>query len=216
MRGGVMVALTLGTCLLAPHAGAERLTRGSSVVWIGLNGNQAQLVGFGLGHAVPIESPELGVHVAFNRFLSDTWTVALSGGFDAGSSNFKYASNYPNPTLAGTEEKFSSRSFNLRIGGDRYAFIDDDVAVYAGPGLMFWRGSARYEGFGLGVDGRWADVTQVGFNGRLGLYARLAGHSALFGHIGQVIARNTDDDTPGKNTWWTNHHEGSVGLAVDF
>ena len=216
MRGAVMVFLALAMGMSVSNAGAERLSKGSRVVWIGLNGNQAQLVGFGLGHAVPIESPELGVHVAFNRFMSDTWTVGLSGGFDAGSSTFKYASSYPDPSRAGTEEKFSSRSFNVRIGGDRYAFINDDVAVYAGPGLTFWRGSAKYEGFGLGVDGRWANVTQIGFNGRMGLYARLKGHTALFGHIGQVLARNTDDDTPGKNTWWTNHHEGSVGLAVDF
>lgn len=76
-------------------------------------------------------------------------------------------------------------------------------------------GSER-AGFGFGVDGTWANVTQIGFNGRLGLYARLAGRSALFGHIGQVIARNTDDDTPGTNTWWSNHHEGSVGVAFDF
>jgi len=216
MRGVVVLILMVGMCLSATPAGAERLSRGSSVVWIGLNGNQAQLVGFGFARGVPIERPALGVHVAFNRFLSDHWTMAVSGGFDAGSSNFKYASSYPNPTLAGTEEKFSSRSFNLRIGGDRYAFINDDVAVYAGPGLMFWRGSAKYEGFGFGVDGRWANVTQLGFNGRMGLYARLRGHTALFGHVGQVLARNTDDDSAGKNTWWTNHHEGSVGLAVAF
>lgn len=216
MRNAVMVFMTLAMCLSSSPAGAGRLARGSSVVWIGLNGNQAQLVGFGLGNAEPIEESELGVHVAFSRFLSDTWAVALSGGFDAGSNTFKYASSYPNPTLAGTEEKFSSRSFNLRIGADRYAFINDDVAVYAGPGLMFWRGHARYEGFGLGLDGTWPDVNQIGFNGRLGLYARLSGRSGLFGHVGQVLARNTDDDSAGKNTWWTSHHEGSVGLAVDF
>jgi len=216
MRGVVMLILVIGLCLSASQAGAERLSKGSCVVWIGLNGNQAQLAGFGFGHAVPIVGSELGVNVAFNRFLSDSWTVALSGGIDAGSSQFKYAASYPNPTLAGTEEKISSRSFNVRVGGDRYAFINDDVAVYAGPGLMFWKGHAKYEGFGFGVDGTWPDVTQIGFNGRMGLYARLRGHTALFGHIGQVIARNTDDDSAGKNTWWTNHHEGSVGLAVDF
>ena len=215
MRGAVIGFLALAMGLSASNAGAERLSAGSTVVWIGLNGSQAQLVGFGFGHAVPMESPELGVHVAFNRFQSDNWTVAISGGFDVGSSVFKYAPGFA-PPPAGAPEKFSSRSFNLRVGGDRYAFINDDVAVYAGPGLIFWRGHAKYEGFDLGVDGEWPDVTQFGFNGRMGLYARLRGHTALFGHIGQVIARNTDDDTQGKNTWWTNHHEGSVGLAVDF
>lgn len=216
MRSVVILFLALGMCLTTSRGEAARLAKGSSVVWIGLNGNVAQLVGPSFGRAVVTESSEMGVHLAYHRFLSDTWTAALSGGIGVGSRRFKYSTTYPNPSLAGTEEKFSSRSFNVRIGGDRYAFINDDVAVYAGPGLLFWRGHAEYEGFGLGVDGTWADVTQIGFNGRIGLYARLAGRSALFGHIGQVIARNTDDDTPGRNTWWSNHHEGSVGLALGF
>jgi len=216
MRGAVILFLALGLCTSASRAEAARLVRGNSVVWIGLNGNVAQLVGPALGHAVVTESPELGVHVAYSRFLSDAWTVAFSGGYAFGRRRFEYSASYPAPALAGTEEKFASRSFNVRIGGDRYAFINDDVAVYAGPGLLFWKGHAEYAGFGLGVDGTWADVTQIGFNGRMGLYARLTGRSGLFGHIGQVIARNSDDDTPGKNTWWSNHHEGSVGLAFDF
>ena len=134
--------------------------------------------------------------------------------YDVGSNKFDYSASSPLPNSG--HEKFTSSSFNVRIGGDRYAFLNDDVALYAGPGLLYWRGHAEYEGFGLGFDGRWPDVTQVGLNGRIGMYARLAGHSALFGHIGQVIARNSASDTPGDNTWWTNHFEGSVGLAVDF
>jgi len=35
-------------------------------------------------------------------------------------------------------------------------------------------------------------------------------------HIGQVIGTNSGKDANGKATWWSNHHEGSVGLAVDF
>ena len=216
MRNGAIVAVMLGICVLDSSAEAAKLGKGNSVVWIGLNGNVAQLVGPALNRAIVTKSEEVGVHVACSYFLSDAWTVVLSGGHDAGNRKFEYSSSYPVPQVAGTEEKFTSTSFNLRIGGDRYAFINDDVALYAAPGVLFWKGHAKYDGFGLGVDGTWADVTQVGFNGRIGMYARLVGHSALFGHIGQVIARNTDDDTPGKNTWWSNHHEGSVGLAFDF
>jgi hypothetical protein len=97
---------------------------------------------------------------------------------------------------------------------DRYAFINDDVALYAGPGLLFWKGKADYT-LG-GVKTEWPEVTEVGFNGRLGMYARLGSHYGLFGHIGQVIATNSGKDAAGKVTWWTSHHEGSVGLALDF
>jgi len=43
-----------------------------------------------------------------------------------------------------------------------------------------------------------------------------APHSALFGRVGQVIETNSADDAPGKNSWWTNHQQGSIGPAPAF
>jgi hypothetical protein len=59
-------------------------------------------------------------------------------------------------------------------------------------------------------------VTEWAFNGRVGMYARLGEHYGLFGHIGQVIGTNSGKDAAGKVSWWSSHHEGSVGLALDF
>jgi hypothetical protein len=203
----LIAALVVGTAAVPAHA--AKLQKGSSVVWIGLNGNVAQLIGPTTGAANTFESGELGVHAAFSHFLCDAWTVCISGGADVGKSEFNPAS--------GTTNKFSSTSYNLRIGGDRYAFINDDVALYAGPGILYWSGRGKNEGSGDPTfDGEWPKVTQVGLNGRVGMYARLGSHYALFGHIGQVIATNSASDTPGKNSWWSNHHEGTVGLALDF
>jgi hypothetical protein len=177
------------------------------VLWVGLNGNTAQLLNAGGGP--PYEGSELGVHVALNRFVSDAWTIVVSGGFDVGSTKFE-----PSVSGGGTV-KLSSTSFNVRFGGDRYAFINDDVALYAGPGILFWKGHGKFEN-PPAADQKFPDVTQVAFNGRIGMYARLSGHTALFGHIGQVLGMNSGKDSPGKYSWWSNHHEGSVGLAVDF
>lgn len=193
-------------CLLASTAHADRLAKGRTVLWVGLNGNTAQLLLPGGGP--PYEGSELGVHVALNRFLSDAWSVVLSGGFDAGNTKFA-------PTGGSGDVKETSTSFNVRFGGDRYAFINDDVALYAGPGILFWKGHGKFEN-PPAADQKFPDVTQIALNGRIGMYARISGHTALFGHIGQVLAMNSGDDTPGKYTWWSNHHEGSVGLAFDF
>ena len=205
MRSLSSIAVTLAICLLATTAGAEPLGKGKSVVWVGVNGNTAQLLGTGL--VLPFEAGEIGVHLALSHFLSDAWTVVLSGGYDASNTTIE-------PAGAG-KDKFTSSSYNLRIGGDRYAFINQDVALYAGPGLIYWKGHAKFEP-AVGSSDTGPDVTQIGLNGRIGMYARLAGHAALFGHIGQVLATNSGEDSFGKFTWWSNQHEGSVGLAFDF
>lgn len=203
------IAVVLVVLAVVPAAHAARLGRGNSVVWIGLLGNKAQLIGPTTGAANIYEADEIGLEVAYSRFLSDAWAGVVSGSVGAGREAFT-------PT-GGSEEKATSRSYAARVGLDRYAFIDDKVALYAGPGLLYWSGRAKYANSGIpNFDGDWPRVKQFGFNGRLGMYARLGAHSGLFGHIGQVLATNSADGTPGKNTWWTMHHEGSVGLALDF
>ena len=201
--------LITGLMALAGEALAAHPGAGNSMIWIGLNGNVAQLVGPTTGAAATFEGGELGVHGAYSWFASNQWTICVSGGYDTGSNQFAPAS--------GTTQKFTSTSYNVRFGGDRYAFIGDDAALYAGPGILYWHGRGKYSGSGVpSFDTDWTATDQVGLNGRLGMWARLSGHTALFGHIGQVISHNTATDSVGKNTWWSNHHEGSVGLSLDF
>lgn len=205
-----VLALLAAFTLAAPGAvQAQRLTTGTSVIWAGLNGNTAQLIGPVAGSGNTFESGELGLHLAYSYFLNPAWTLVMSGGLDVGGNEFEPASG-PTP-------KFTSNSWNVRLGFDRYAFISDDIAIYAGPGLQLWRGKGEFDGSGdPSVDREWPTVRQIAFNGRLGMYARFAKHYALFGHVGQVIGQNSGEDGNGKNTWWSNHHEGSVGLAVDL
>jgi len=204
-----LLALVMVLPAVGSTARADRLTKGHSVVWIGLLGNKAQLIGPDTGPANIYEADEIGAQVAYSYFVSDQWAAVVSGNAGFGKEAFAPA--------VGTEQKETSKSFAGRIGFDRYAFINDAVAIYAGPGLAYWTGRATYENSGNPlVDGDWPKVKQFGFNGRLGMYARLGTHYGLFGHIGQVLATNSADGPPGKNTWWTMHHEGSVGLALDF
>jgi hypothetical protein len=201
--------LILAASAIHGEARAAHPSAGNSMIWVGLNGNQAQLVGPTTGAGANFESGELGVHGAYSWFASNQWTVCVSGGYDTGSDQFEPPS--------GPKQKFSSTSYNVRFGGDRYAWIGDDAALYAGPGLLYWHGRGKYVGSGTpSFDTDWTATDQVGLNGRIGMWARLSGHTALFGHVGQVLAHNSAKDSSGKNTWWSNHHEGSVGLAFDF
>jgi hypothetical protein len=202
----LLLALTL---VPASPAAAQRLAKGKSVIWAGLNGNDAQLVG-PFASDITYRGSEVGLHLAYSYFLSDAWTAVVSGGFDVGS-------DVVTPPGGGGKLQQTSNSWNVRLGFDRYAFINDGVAIYAGPGLLFWRGHAEGDGYGdPDFDRAWPEVQQIAFNGRLGMYARFAAHYALFGHIGQVIGHNHADDGSGEHNWWSNHFEGSVGVAIDL
>jgi hypothetical protein len=212
MRRSIVALVAMVGALLLPHsASCDRLGKGNSMFWLGFNGNKSQLVGPTTGSVNEYEDNELGAHLAYHHFVSDEWTVSLSGGVDYGRVQYRPS----NP--ASTVETYSSRSWNARVGGDRFAFINDRAAFYAGPGLVYWSGQAKYAGSGNPlIDLDWPRVNQIGFNGRIGMYASITQRTALFGHIGQVIARNTASDSKGKNIWFTNHNEGSVGLSFEF
>jgi len=205
-----VLSLAALVLIIAAPAHADRLAKGSKVVWAGLNGNVAQLIGPASDESRYV-ADEIGLHLAYSHFVSDVWAMVLSGGLDFGSDTFE-------PEAAGPSIELTNKSWNARFGFDRYAFINDEVALYAGPGLLYWKGNAELKGVGdsPAAGNEWLEVSQFAFNGRLGMYARFTDNIALFGHIGQVLATNSADDTIGKRTWWSNHHEGSVGLALDW
>jgi len=203
----VLLLALVGASVCAAPVAAAKLAKGNSVVWVGLNGNRSHIVSLPVGINSLGEENEVVLHLGYSHFLSDAWACVVSGCLDVGSQKFEPA--------AGGEATFKSNSYNVRLGLDRYAFINDEVAIYAGPGILYWSGDSKYKSGGPEIT--WPRVKEVAFNGRLGLYARLGSRYGLFGHIGQVIGTNSAKDGAGnKVSWWSSHNEGSVGLALDF
>ncbi len=200
-----LVAAALAACVLVVPAHADHPDKGNSIVWLGVHGDRAQLTvesasGF-------FEYGEVGVDAAFNHFVTDHWTVVLSGDVSGSSVSFD--------ATGGAQAKSTGTSWDVRFGGDRWAFINDDVAIYAGPSVRYWQGHVTDDdGAGTKITG--PDVKQIALNGRMGFWTRLGSHYGLYGHIGQVIGYNTSDLDTGRLKWWSSHHEGSVGLAFDF
>ncbi len=199
--------------LLSGAARAERLGKGRSLVSVAVGGHRGQsVVAFtsflGLPGAVGrYESGEVGGEIEYCRFLSDQWTLGIGGGYHfSRTSTTEYG--------LGTDVT-ETHSFTARIGGDRYAFIDDNVALFAGPGVVFTRGRWKDSDTGGFVE-EGPEATELGLNGRIGMYARVARRWALVGHIGQVLSHTSGKNSDGKVSWWASTHEGSVGLAFDF
>ena len=208
-------------CLATGPAQAERLGKGRSLVLVGISGHRGQFIALApltgspdwLTFGGPTEVGEVGGEAAYYRFLSDHWTLGLAARYHANRVKTEHPDGFESSDI------FHTRSFTLRIGGDRYAFIDDGVALYAGPGVFMTRGRESFQltppAVGAGTR-KGPYSTERGFNGRIGMYARLAGRMALFGHIGQSLSYTSAKSSATKWIWWSSTHEGSVGLAFDF
>ncbi len=90
---------------------------------------------------------------------------------------------------------------------------------YAGPGVFVTKGRETYEltqpAVGAGTT-KGPYTTEIGWNGRIGMYARSWGRLGLFGHIGQSLSKTSANRGKTTWTWWTSTHEGSVGLAFEI
>ena len=214
----VAARTSLAVCLTASLAGpvqAERLGKGRSLVLVGISGHTGQFVVPGPFNT---SAGEVGGQAAYYHFMSDQWTLGGSVAYLV--SKTTRDENNPNGSPLATD-KFDSRSFAVSVGGDRYAFIGDDVAIYAGPGVFYARGRLKDE-FTVhppavgGASFEGPNTTEVGGDGHVGMYARLQGHTALYGHVGLVLSRASGEDPTGKVSWWSSTPEGSFGLAFDF
>jgi hypothetical protein len=208
-RSIVAVACVSALLLLSPAARAERLGKGRSLVTVAVSGHRGEFVtivplvsvlGFP-GALDRNEIGEVGGEIAYYRFLSDQWTLGIAGGYHGSNTR---------TTGSGVSGTTDTHSYSVRIGGDRFAFIDDNVALYAGPGVVVTRGQSKSNGE------EDPQATEIGLNGRIGMYARLTEDLALIGHIGQVLSHTTGKNEFGTISWWTSTHEGSVGVAIDF
>jgi hypothetical protein len=199
--------------LAAERAGAERLGKGRSLLFLGIGGHTGQFVsvipplsaaGFP-GVVLRDPSGEIGGEIAYERFVGDQTTLGASASFHAGNTRME------NP---GFTTMSRTHSFTVRIGGDRFAFIGDPVAVYVGPGVFYRRGRWRSQDGSTTIEG--PDATEMGLSGRIGVYTHIKNAHGFWVQIGQNFSHTSGEAPEGKLSWWSGSPEGSLGLAIDF
>ncbi|HTO92553.1 MAG TPA: hypothetical protein VMJ70_15585 [Candidatus Sulfotelmatobacter sp.] len=209
----VCVALMVST-----HAEAARLGKGRSLVLVGVSGHRGEFASPFGSPFLPLESSEVGGTLAYGRFIDDDWSVGIAGTYYAGRE--KAANNYPSGAPNETTT-LHSHTFSARIGTDRFAFVNDNVGLFTGPGILVTQGRAKIvdavspPGTGGGTS-QGPNSTGFGVDWRIGMYARLNGSAALYAHVGQSLAYNSGKYSDGDVSWWSSSPEGSLGLAFDF
>src|SRR5689334_12969779 len=99
MSRSLALASLIGlSLLLAAPAHADRIGKGHTLIFMGIGGHIGEFVGPG---PFRDESGEVGGQLAYNRFLTDHWTVALAGSYHA--SQFKTDRNNASGTPLDTE-----------------------------------------------------------------------------------------------------------------
>jgi len=208
----VLVVVATG---VASAAGFEK---GSSLFAVQLSEGVADLVDpAGAGtYITAYDHSELGVQAQYWYFLKDEYALNLSGGIGWFSEI-----NQPGDDAApgATDFKYSQTSWQVRVGGDRVAKINDRFHVFAGPGIQLWSGKAKFDG-GSNPDYTPAletkNIMRWALEGRIGVHIAWSERVGLFGQLGHYIGYASVTDKGSKATWWPSGHDGAIGFALAF
>ena len=210
---------------IAPAAWAE--SKGGSMLAIELTNGTAdfadKLSGTTTGasntaeYITAYDHSEIGIQGQFWKMMSEDYAFTITAGWGFFTETDKPGQG----AAAGSPDaKFSISSFNIRVGGDRVAKVGERMSLYAGPGIEFWSGSAKFEPdpFGTTGTGEYQNesTTRWSLSGRLGGTMWLSEYVGLTGHIGGRYGIASVEEDGAKASWWPSSIESSVGLLYSF
>jgi hypothetical protein len=208
--------------VLSPAAWA--MGKGGSMFAIELTNGTADFAdkltagGSGGGPAVYITAwthSEMGVQGQYWRMMSDDYAVTLTAGWGFFNETDKPGQG---ATPGSPDLKYSSNSFNVRIGGDRVAKIGERATVYGGPGIEFWSGSAKFEPSPFTGTGSYKNQStfRFGVSARLGGTMMIGKGYGVTAHVGGRYAHASVEEQGAKASWWPSSVESSAGLIWMF
>src|SRR5258706_10958459 len=150
---------------------------------------------------------ELGIQVQWCHFLNTEYAVAVSGGLGWAGETDKPGGGAP--PLA-PDFKYTQSSWQVRVGGDRWAHINDRFALFAGPGIQIWSGKWKTE---AGATLESENTTRLALEGRLGFHLKWTDKIGAFGQLGHYIGHASAEQRGAKAGWWSSGHDGAAGVV---
>lgn len=200
------IALVLAAGLLA----ASTAFAGEGLLGIQVTNGTADLYSpSGDGYISAYQAPEVGVGLQYWRLMSKDYAFTMN--FGLGLANEKdQSANSGDP-----DHKYTQSSWNLRVGGDRAVKVGDRAIFYFGPGIEYWTGKAKFEGFAAS-DYESENVSRIGLSGRVGGVMMLTEKAGFNCQIGRYVGRASAEENGAKATWFTSGFQGSGGLVFKF
>ena len=206
MRSGKFWLLGLALFALPELASATSLQKGTSMLAIQLSRGVADVTGDFNGRLEVVSRPELGVQGSYWIFLANEYAVNVT----AGIGYFK-ESDTADPAGGQSDFKETVNSWQVRLGGDRFAKVTDKLQIFAGPGLQVWGGHATVEG-----NPEDPSTMRIGISGRIGVNIAIGENFGLVGHVGQYWAYATASRGAAETKWTPSGSEGAMGFSFGF
>ena len=215
-----------GLLLLTLAPGAWALGKGSSMFAVELTHGTADFANKLAGttgandvaeYVSAFDHSEMGIQGQYWKMMSEDYafTVTLGYGFFSETDKPGQAAAAGSPEL-----KFSTSSFNIRLGGDRVAKVGDRALMYAGPGIEYWSGNSKFEPdpFSLTGTGEYKDesVTRISLSARIGAVMMLSEYFGLTTHVGGRYGYASVEEQGAKATWWPGSVEAAAGVMWTF
>ena len=216
MKALKLALLTASLVALTGVASAAGFEKGSNLFALQLTEGVADLVSpSAAGYVTAWAHSEIGGQVQFWHFFSPDYALALSAGigyFGETDAPGTYAAPGDGDT------KYTQSSWQVRLGGDRVAKINDRFTVFAGPGIQVWSGDFKFvSGMPAGSDWESEAVLRVALEGRMGIHMAWTDKVGGFCQLGHYFGyASSAEDHGAKATWWPSGHDGAFGIAMKF
>jgi len=210
MRSGKFWLLGLALFALPELASAASLQKGTSVLAIQLNRGVADLTGNQGGVLFSSSRPELGFQAQYWMFLADEYGLNVS----AGIGYFKESETADPAVLGASDYTETMNSWQIRVGGDRFAKVTEKLQIFAGPGIQLWSGKRTISNQGVDVED--PTTTRWALSGRIGANIAIGENFGLIGHIGQYWGYATASEGAADTKWLPSGSEGAMGFGFTF
>lgn len=210
MRSGKFWLLGLALFALPELASAASLQKGTSMLAIQLNRGVADLTGDVGGVLISSSRPELGFQAQYWMFLADEYGLNAS----AGIGYFKESETADPAQVLATDYTETVSSWQIRIGGDRFAKVTDKLQIFAGPGIQLWSGKRTIETPAGEVED--PTTTRWALSGRIGANIAIGENFGLIGHVGQYWGYASAKEGGADTKWLPSGSEGAMGFAFSF
>lgn len=158
---------------------------------------------------------EGGLQGQYWYMMSEDYALTITAGF----GSFWETDKPGQGAAPGSPDlKFSSNSFNLRLGGDRVGKLGERTILYCGPGIEYWSGSATFEPSPFTGTGDYQNqtTTRIGLSARIGATMLIGDGWGVTTHVGGRYCYASAEEDGAKATWTPSSIEASAGFAFKF
>jgi hypothetical protein len=210
------VATSLAALALLVAASQAVAAEKSIVIGLGLMHGTADIASQGASgngnYNSAFQTSELGGRFEYWNMMKENYALNFAANWGFSSETDKPRSDAPSGL---PDQKFTTSSWSVRLGGDRVWSPLPNTKVFVGPGIEYWSGKAKFEGFAP-TSYETKNTSRISLAGHTGAMMFLGPNWGLSGQLGHKIGYASYEETGGKVTWWPTSVDGAMELIFSF